>query len=93
MTLKEGYLVWSPSCRIPDIDPYHESVRTLIKKVNPVKCSQLPPLTRISNDKLIYDNKISPKYANKQKMSCCYQNIQRTSIIGRTLSNPDDSIK
>ncbi|XP_075220749.1 uncharacterized protein LOC142324042 [Lycorma delicatula] len=92
ISLKEGYLVWSPSCRIPDIDPYHESIRSLVKKVSAVKCSQLPPLTRISNDKLIYDDKIAPKYADKQKITCCYQNIKRTSIIGRTMSNPDNSI-
>ena len=43
--LPAGYLVFSPSCRIPDTDPYHPSLQKLVQREEPVVCSALPPLT------------------------------------------------
>ncbi|XP_034241082.1 uncharacterized protein LOC117645184 isoform X2 [Thrips palmi] len=40
-----GYLVYSPSCRIPDTDPFHPSLQKLVHREDPVVCSSLPPLT------------------------------------------------
>lgn len=79
----------SPSCRIPDIDPYHESIRQFVRKVNPILCAELPPLTRLSDDKLIYDDTIAPKYSEERKIACCYSHIERTPVT--SLNNPDNT--
>ena len=45
--VKRGYVVWSPSCRIPNIDPYHESIRKFVKNWNPYICSKQKSLTKV----------------------------------------------
>lgn len=76
-TVKEGYLVWSPYCRIPDIDPMHESIRNLVKKVDPVTCSNMIPLTTVVNHHLLFNHRVAPQYSQNQKMKCCYKTIWR----------------
>ncbi|CAH1399296.1 unnamed protein product [Nezara viridula] len=70
---KEGYLVWSPSCRIPDISPWHESIKAFIKKDTLPSCGK--PLTKVqrqgNNHVLIADVK---------DMQCCYSLITRNDL-------------
>ncbi|KDR15450.1 uncharacterized protein LOC110833590 isoform X2 [Zootermopsis nevadensis] len=89
--LKEGYLVWSPSCQIPDMDPHHESIRKFLKSAESIVCSKFGPLTYINtptaahaenNWTAPYVLKVDPGMVhyyvpNKQRYSCCYADITR----------------
>ncbi|KAG8331498.1 hypothetical protein J6590_039844 [Homalodisca vitripennis] len=74
---REGYLVWNPSCRIPDIDPWHESIRHLIHRTEPLVCSTLPPLTRITGHTLQLIHANAHLYGGEKSFHCCYQEISR----------------
>lgn len=88
---RDGYLVWNPSCRIPDIDPRHESIRRLIKTTDPVPCSTLPPLTKINGDNLILVKDVIHLYSPKNIVSCCYHEIYRHDRpVDTTDKHPDD---
>jgi hypothetical protein len=92
-TVKEGYLVWSPSCHIPDMNPHHESIRKLLKPTDSIVCSKFSPLTYIStpttehvvnNWSAPYILKIDPGMVryyvpSKQNYSCCYADVMRAS--------------
>ncbi|KAJ9587424.1 hypothetical protein L9F63_019054, partial [Diploptera punctata] len=82
-TTKEGYLVWSPSCQIPDMNPRHESIKKFIKSAQSIVCSKFGPLTYISSVTqgepyiLKVDTNIAHQYVGKQNYICCYSNITR----------------
>jgi hypothetical protein len=79
-TRREGYLVWNPSCRIPDIDPEHESIRKFVKKMKPLECSSKPALTSVQRKGdetfLIFHKEHLSKYSTK-KITCCYSIVER----------------
>ncbi|PNF28704.1 hypothetical protein B7P43_G07863 [Cryptotermes secundus] len=91
---KRGYLVWSPSCKIPDMDPHHVSIRKLLKSVESIVCSKFGPLTYISTPTAaLAENNWSTPYIlridsamahyyvpNKQNYSCCYADVTRAAI-------------
>lgn len=70
---KEGYLVWSPSCRIPDISPWHESIKIFIKKDTLPSCGK--PLTKVQ--RLGTDHVLT---ADVKDMQCCYSLISRNDL-------------
>lgn len=82
---KEGYLVWSPSCQIPDLNPLHESIKKFIKPAQSIVCSKFGPLTYISPVSkgepfvLKVDTNIAHQYVGKHNYSCCYSNITRSA--------------
>lgn len=91
-TVKEGYLVWSPSCQIPDMDPHHESIRKLLKSAESIVCSKFGPLTYINTPTAAhaqnnwssepYVLKVDPGMVryyvpSKQSYSCCYADVTR----------------
>ncbi|XP_066995599.1 uncharacterized protein [Anabrus simplex] len=80
---KEGYLVWSPSCQIPDVEPYHESIRSMLQPAEPIVCTRDPPLTytsmdNASNHVLRVDSAMIGRYIPKgRRLTCCYSVITR----------------
>lgn len=85
-----GFLVHSPSCRIPDMDPFHPSLQKLVLREDPVVCSALPPLTAtrpvpaagsgaLAMHVLRLDTDLLPKYTPRfyHNVSCCYQSVTR----------------
>ncbi|XP_014294449.1 uncharacterized protein [Halyomorpha halys] len=70
---KEGYLVWSPSCQIPDISPWHESIKPFIKKDTLPSCGK--PLTKVQRNE---ENHVL--IADVKDMQCCYSLITRTDV-------------
>lgn len=93
-TVKEGYLVWSPSCQIPDVDPYHESIRKLLKSTESIVCSKFGPLTYVrtptaagaeNNWSAPYVLKVDPAMIRyyvpkKESYSCCYSDVKRANF-------------
>ncbi|XP_031636443.1 uncharacterized protein LOC116349218 isoform X2 [Contarinia nasturtii] len=81
--VKDGYLVWSPNCQIPAIDPLAADVMKLFRREKYEACSTTQAVTRIemnwttSEAMLIYDYK--PKwYSSFLESTCCYSEIIRT---------------
>lgn len=47
LTVPEGYLVWSPQCKIASLDPMAKDVMRLYHREKPISCSKGPSLTKI----------------------------------------------
>lgn len=95
---KQGYVVWSDSCQIPNISAYDNSIKHLIKKSHPPKCSSKLPLTSVVLDanRWLYTFKIN--YAvlsktNKQIVDCCYSSISRNRQEYKKSLGDDDRYK
>lgn len=83
--------MYSPSCRIPDTDPFHPSLQKLVHREDPVVCSTLPPLTStklvaggdhagaLAMHILRLDTDLLPKYTPRfyHNVTCCYQSVTR----------------
>ncbi|KAF6204347.1 hypothetical protein GE061_002688 [Apolygus lucorum] len=95
---KSGYLVYSPSCRIPDIPPFHESIRKLYEKQKPISCSSLPLLTSVSRDEdsqghvLHLHKKYFRKYNDGNPPTCCYNLITREDLPSDTTNEKADNV-
>ncbi|BES97765.1 catalytic activity [Nesidiocoris tenuis] len=95
---KAGYLVYSPSCRIPDIPPFHESIKKLYAKQAPISCGNLPPLTSVVRGErathiLRLHKGLFHRYHNGAPPTCCYNLIARKdqSKSAKNLSRADDT--
>jgi hypothetical protein len=84
----KGYLVYSPGCRMIDLNPYEKDVMKLFTKESLMKCKE-KPLTRIhmnyeTNQAVLVVNQtlaVSEYLDRGQKMiDCCYQNIMRSGV-------------
>ena len=80
----DSYLVWSPKCQIPNVSPFHESIRKYIVGAEPIVCSKKPPLTyTTAQDDKIYLNvnisTISNYTSNSNNLSCCYSVVTRVN--------------
>ncbi|XP_054257859.1 uncharacterized protein LOC128982844 [Macrosteles quadrilineatus] len=87
---REGYLVWSPSCRIPDIDPWHESIRGLIHRTDSLVCSAVPLLSRLVGGTLTLLRQHLRLYTSDKNVHCCYQEITRRD--SNVLNNNVDDV-
>ncbi|XP_073972048.1 uncharacterized protein isoform X2 [Rhodnius prolixus] len=80
-TPPSGYVVWSPSCRIPDVPILHESIRKFVYIVKPVQCASTPHLTSIAKENgshiLQVHKEIAVKYYKDPSPNCCYSLITR----------------
>ncbi|XP_050441154.1 uncharacterized protein LOC126846077 [Adelges cooleyi] len=93
-SVKEGYVVWNDNCQIPNISAFDDSIKSLVKKNKPPKCSSYPPLTSVVLDPKSWSytfkiNKINKK-DTASKISCCYSSIYRKHIKARKSANDDD---
>ncbi|XP_077298601.1 uncharacterized protein LOC143919899 isoform X1 [Arctopsyche grandis] len=84
-TIPPGYLIWSPVCRIPDIDPLEESSMRIFKYKEYVPCSN-HRITYVIDDQdghgVLYINSsaLDEPLANHEYISCCYSNVTRPKI-------------
>lgn len=47
LTVPEGYLVWSPQCKIASLDPMAKDVMRLYHREKPISCTKGPSLTKM----------------------------------------------
>lgn len=81
-----GFLVWSPQCKIQEFNPLATEVMELFIKQEYETCEKQPPLTSIEQDfennsvKLVFHQNEIPNYLNfwHKNLHCCYQNIYRS---------------
>jgi hypothetical protein len=93
-SVPNGYLVWNPQCKIPDLNPFAKDVMKLFEAEKYKSCSSIPPLTSIEQDfkknivRVIFHDKFVTKYlvSGQHFIECCYQEITRKSENKITLS-------
>lgn len=93
--VKKGYIVWSDNCQIPNISAYDKSIKYLIKKSNPPKCSSNLPLTSVILDVKTWSytlkiNHGSNSQKSKSTINCCYSSIVRNELIIKKSPKDDD---
>ncbi|KAJ9586372.1 hypothetical protein L9F63_019994 [Diploptera punctata] len=93
----DSYLVWSPKCQIPNVNPFHESIRRFIVGAESIICSKKPPLSNT----LTHDDKVFLKIdadsilnytSDPNHLSCCYSVVTRVNtpdwkIYNKTADN------
>jgi hypothetical protein len=83
----DTFLVSSPNCQIPNLDPFHESIRKFVTLGEPIVCSTKSPLTYVTmasegvrkyllkvNTTAMADYAVEP-----ENVSCCYSVINRVN--------------
>ncbi|XP_058836492.1 uncharacterized protein LOC131693036 isoform X2 [Topomyia yanbarensis] len=84
----KGFLVWSPECKMLDLDPLAEDVMRLFHKERFEPCSPKQPLTSIEqtfeNDTVLlrfHRDRVTSHLPHYMKfIDCCYQSIERSGI-------------
>ncbi len=72
-----GFLVNTPGCQIPDVDPFDTTVRHLISRTSPISCNATPAMTYIDRDYLRINITALQLYYGGDLENCLYQNILR----------------
>nr|CAD7410756.1 unnamed protein product [Timema poppensis] len=96
---KDGYLVWTPSCQIPEIDPYDPSIKKMLRRSDPIICSKHGPLTYVttrgnstSSYSLMIDSEMISKYVPPhQKLFCCYSIVTRVTVSTENYNSSADN--
>lgn len=82
-TVPNGYLVSSPGCKMPALDPLAKDVMRLFHREKYESCSTSEPLTSIqmnwtASTATLTLNQNVVWYKSAKNVSCCYQEIRRT---------------
>ncbi|EDW33250.1 GL24702 [Drosophila persimilis] len=81
----EGFLVYSNSCKIKEVDPYKAEVMRFFKRVKYVPCKKLPPLTSVKFNELSRSYVLSVNatafggYKVGTSINCCYMEVIRVN--------------
>ncbi|KAK7580106.1 hypothetical protein V9T40_000735 [Parthenolecanium corni] len=93
----KGYVVWNPSCRIPDISPYHDSIKKYISKWKPLICSKNKPLTSTVYSPITkrHTLRVNPHIVHSYSttvalLTCCYSIITRSYQKKKIRDDDDD---
>nr|CAD7259343.1 unnamed protein product [Timema shepardi] len=95
---KDGYLVWTPSCQIPELDPYHPSIKNMLSRSDPIICSKHGPLTYVrtrdnSSYSLMIDSGMISQYVPPhQKLFCCYSIVTRVTASTENYNSSADNL-
>ncbi|XP_032573382.1 uncharacterized protein LOC6604872 isoform X1 [Drosophila sechellia] len=82
-SVPKGFLVYSNSCRIMEVDPYKNEVMRHFKRMKYKSCQKLPPLTQVKFEAksqkylLSIDAAAFGRYAVGKQLHCCYMAVQR----------------
>lgn len=96
----DSYLVWSPKCQIPNLNPFDESIRKFITHAEPIVCSTKPALTYTTivpegtlQPVLKMNISAVPHYTvHPEDISCCYSVISRVNTqAGRNYNDAADN--
>lgn len=82
-----GFLVWSPGCQMPELNPLAADVMKLFQAEKYEECSSLKPLTRIRKNTttnavylVLQDNYKDFYYHKNHRLDCCYREIVRAGF-------------
>ncbi|KAL1490470.1 hypothetical protein ABEB36_013158 [Hypothenemus hampei] len=77
----KGYVINTPGCRIPDMDPFDSTVKEFIFAPPYVNCSNNTTPLFISDSKSIYANLSLIALYNSSGLNCCYQEFLRENPL------------
>ncbi|ENN76196.1 hypothetical protein YQE_07164, partial [Dendroctonus ponderosae] len=81
-----GYLVNTPGCRIPDMDPFDSAIREFIFSPPEQKCLKVPPALFYSTPTELHMNlpvlRQFHQLKNSSELRCCYQEFSRQDPSG-----------
>ena len=77
--MKTRFLVHTPGCKIPDVDPYDSSIRHLVMKSRAIHCNATPAITFVDKDFLRINKTALKLFYNEDLESCLYQSIHRST--------------
>ena len=86
---RKGFVVDTPGCQIPDLDPFDKSIRHLIIKTHAIVCNVSgPPITYIDGDWLRINFTALDLHYDDKLDHCHYQEILRPKPFE---TNPDNT--
>ncbi|SPP85286.1 Hypothetical predicted protein [Drosophila guanche] len=81
----DGFLVYSNSCQIKEVDPYKAEVMRHFKRVKYVPCKKLPPLTNVQFNEqsqsyvLSINGTAFTRYNVGSSIYCCFMEVHRVN--------------
>lgn len=77
-----GYVVNTPGCRIPDLHPFDKTILKYLSSVEPVQCSEKPPLIESDQIRIWVERSALPSYniSHLEDLDCCYRPFARAAI-------------
>ena len=85
------YILKKPKCKIPNLEPFNDEVRDIMKPQSYISCNKtelLTFVTTIDNSATLYiKDELKPQYGSN--ISCCYSYVTRNG----TAEEPDTGIK
>lgn len=88
--LNEGYVIDTPGCKIPYLDPYNDEIQIYLDKgIPPLYCWNSSPALIDSNLTHIYviDESKMDYVSGCNSFSCCYQPFYRREVQGKESKN------
>lgn len=82
----EGFIIWQPNCKLPNLDPFNDEVMNLLYKEDLKKCMDgKRALTSIRQDyrknlvTLVFHPENLPYFMRKMftQFECCYEEVLR----------------
>ena len=83
-TVSQRYLINTPGCTIPYIDPWHPSILKYIKRQPTVRCSKTPDLVCLNKGMLILNETVHEKWYAKNVSECRWREIRRAALNDKT---------
>ena len=83
-TVSQRYLINTPGCKIPYIDPWHPSILKYIKRQPTVRCSKTPDLVSLNKGMLILNETVHEKWYAKNVSECRWREIRRAALNDKT---------
>lgn len=92
----QGFLVHTPGCRIPEMNPFDSSILKYLSPAATVTCSLKPILIESDQNSIrIVKNALkSYNVSNIADIDCCYKHFEREAVNPEKINkNIDDSIR
>ena len=83
-TVSPRYLINTPGCKIPYIDPWHPSILKYIKRQPTVRCSKTPDLVSLNKGMLILNETVHEKWYATNVSQCRWREIKRAGLNDKT---------
>ena len=88
-TPRKGFLVDTPGCQIPDVNPFDQSIRHLFIKTDILQCDKVPPVTYVDGEWLRINKTALKVHFEKGIDYCEYEAILRSDASS---PNPDNNV-
>lgn len=94
-TSSPAYIIDTPGCKIPNVDPFDKSVLKYIKNPTTMKCSDKLPLIQSDQRSIWIDEDALKTYKFKKAsdIECCYADLNTSSAYLNNINQEDAYIQ